>query len=92
MGCSLNKIVEIQRDSFNREKLTHVMNVYKTMPYFIIHDHESLYVMLHENITDQAVIKGWFHAVILGIVLRYAQDIKQVIVINVNKKFSNFKT
>lgn len=92
MGCSFNKIVEKQRDSFNREKLTLIRNVYEKMPYFILHDHESMYVMLHENITDQAVVKGWFHAVILGIVLRYAQDTQQVIVIYINKKFSKFKT
>lgn len=90
MGCSFNKIVEKQRDSFNREKLTLIRNVYEKMPYFILHDHESMYVMLHENITDQAVVKGWFHAVILGIVLRYAQDTQQTPLIYYNRKFHRF--
>lgn len=68
LGYSLKKIAETGRYNLDYS-LKNLRRTYISFPYVIFHDPQTINVVLQENIPDEDIIKAYFHALILGIVL-----------------------
>lgn len=68
LGCSLKQIVETGRHNLDFT-LKNLRRTYISFPYVILHDLKTINVVLQENISDEDIIKAYFHALILGVIL-----------------------
>lgn len=67
LGYSLKKIAETGHSL--EHSLKNLRRTYISFPYVIFHDPKTINVVLQENISDEDIIKAYFHALILGTVL-----------------------
>ncbi|KAK7576676.1 hypothetical protein V9T40_012962 [Parthenolecanium corni] len=76
LGCSLKQIVETGRHNLDFT-LKNLRRTYISFPYVILHDLKTINVVLQENISDEDIIKAYFHALILGVILNDSLRLKK---------------